>query len=44
MGQKGLDFAVRINLTYPSAETVDVKNTRGEALIYKLLSSSTSRL
>ena len=38
MGQKGLDFAVRINSDYPSAVTVDVKNTSGEAVIYKLLS------
>ena len=38
MGLKGFDFAVRINSDYPSDVNVDVKNTLGEAVQYKLLS------
>lgn len=38
MGLKGFDFAVRINSDYPSEVNVDVKNTVGEIVQYKLLS------
>jgi uncharacterized protein len=38
MGQKGFDLAVRINSDYPSDVKVNVKNTIGEPVQYKLLS------
>lgn len=38
MGQKGFDLAIRINSDYPSKVNVNVKNTMGEVVQYKLLS------
>jgi uncharacterized protein len=38
MGHKGFNFAIRINSDYPSDVHVNVKNTIGEAVEYKLLS------
>lgn len=38
MGNKGFDFAVRINSDYPSIVDVRVKDTLGKAVQYKLLS------
>lgn len=38
MGSKKFDFAVRINSDYPSIVDVDVKDTLGNAVQYKLLS------
>lgn len=38
MGHKGFDFAIRINSDYPSDVNVNIKNTLGKAVQYKLLS------
>jgi predicted AAA+ superfamily ATPase len=38
MGNKGFDFAVRVNSDYPSVVNVAVKDTEGKAVQYKLLS------